>query len=235
MKIAICSSQDKLRKKLVLDFLNEWPMYKTPAKTIDDEIEWPDDIKALDITKEKLNDAEKALFSKLLLLSKQYADYKDEKYMIYNGCSIDVLLNTVLLNEEDIVSDEFVEKIIYYNKSYLKNLDAVYWQPVNEKLNNNDDKRLEMMYENLYNNYYEHFDDSIYFDKKHTPGFIKIETENPIDELKIIVDQKGNFISDMNEDEMLDMQRMMKVLRNKTLIEGMMKGCKSYSIPIIGE
>lgn len=235
MKIAICGSQEKLRKDLVAEFLSNWPMYKTPAKTIDDDVDWPEDVKALDITKEKLNDIEKALFSKLLLLSKQYQDYKDEKYMIYNGCSIDIMLMAIMLNEEDLVSDEFVEKMIYHNKSYLKNLDVVYWVPVKEEIKDEDEKKLEMTYRNLYDNYYEHFEDSIYFDKKKTPGFIQFETDSPMTEMEIILDKKGNFISDANEDEMLDMQKMMKVLRNKTLIEGLLKGCKNYSVPIIGE
>lgn len=239
MKIAICGSNNELRKDLVKTVMNNWPMYKTPAKTIEDDIEWPDDIKALDITKGKLNDIEKQLYSKLILISKQYNDYKDEKYMIYNGCSIDVMLMSIFLNEIDEVSDEFVEKMIYHNKSYLKNLDVVYWNSIKvknfEEIKDEDERKLEMMYQNLYDNYYGHFEDSIYFDKKHTPGFIEIETDNPIDELKIILDNKGNFISDMNNDETLDMQKMMNVLRNKTLIEGLMKGCKNYSIPIIGE
>lgn len=110
MKIAICGSNNELRKDLVKTVMNNWPMYKTPAKTIEDDIEWPDDIKALDITKGKLNDIEKQLYSKLILISKQYNDYKDEKYMIYNGCSIDVMLMSIFLNEIDEVSDEFVEK-----------------------------------------------------------------------------------------------------------------------------
>lgn len=237
MKIAICGSKENLRKSLVDTFLNNWPMYKTPAKTIEDDIEWPEDVKALDITKDKLNDIEKQLFSKLLLLSKQYNDYKDEKYMLYNGCSIDILLNTILLNEMDMVSDEFVEKIIYHNKACLKKLDVVYWMPRKSKLKNikdKDERKLEMMYYNLYDNFYGHFDDSIYFDKKHSPGFIQIETDNPIEEIGVLVDNKGNFISDLNNDEMLDMQKMMNVLRNKTLIEGMMKGFEKEAIPIIG-
>lgn len=239
MKIALCSSLKEPRQSLVKEFISRWPMYKTPAKTIDDDIEWPDDVKQLDITKEKLNDIEKALFSKMILLSKQYADYKDEKFMIYDGCSIDILLNTIFLSSKDLVSDEFVEKIIYHNKNYLKNLDAIYWLPRKENefedIEDEDERELEKLYHNMYDNYYSHFNDSIYFDQKHTPGYIAIETESPLEEMAIIVDDKGNFISDQNNEDVVDMQKMMRVLKNKSLIESMMKGLNNASIPIIGE
>ena len=101
-----------------------------------------------------------------------------------------------------------------------------------KNIKDKDERKLEMMYYNLYDNFYGHFDDSIYFDKKHSPGFIQIETDNPVEEIGILVDNKGNFISDLNNDEMLDMQKMMNVLRNKTLIEGMMKGFEKEAIPI---
>lgn len=130
MKIAICGSNDENRLHLIKSFISKWPMYATPAENIFDDIQWPSEsTKDLEELKSKLNDVEKILFAKMLLLETQYEKYNDNRYIIYNGSSIDILINALALCEEGIVSEDFVERVIYHNKKLLRKLDVIYYQP----------------------------------------------------------------------------------------------------------
>lgn len=156
MKIAICGSNDENRLHLIKSFISKWPMYATPAENIFEDTKWPDEsTKDLEDLKNELNEVEQLLFAKMILIDKQYENYKENGYIIYNGCGIDILVNSLILCEQGFVSEDFVEKIIYHNKKLLRKLDVVYYLPDNtiSEESEEDKKILESVYWNFYDNY----------------------------------------------------------------------------------
>lgn len=220
MKIAICGSDDESRSNLIKSFISQWPMYATPAETIFDEVKWPENCeKDLDELKEKLNPIEQMLFAKMILIEKQYDTYKDVGHIIYNGCGMDILVISLILCEEGHVSEDFVERVIYHNKKLLRKIDVVYYQPnINlSKESSEEDKHLENVYWNLYDNYQTDFDNSPFFDQKNCPSILLLETKSPINEIKMLLDKDGNLEGTSHggdDSPLMDVARLKKVLRN---------------------
>ena len=220
MKIAICGSDDESRSNLIKSFISQWPMYATPAETIFNDVVWPENCeKDLDELKEKLNPVEQLLFAKMLLLEKQYESYKDVGHIIYNGCGVDILVNSLILCENGHVSEDFVERVIYHNKKLLRKIDVVYYQPNSNITDESDEdaKLLENVYWNFYDNYQTEFDNSPFFDQKNCPSILLLETNSPINEIKMLLDKNGNLEGTSqggDEGPLLDMDRLKKVLRN---------------------
>lgn len=212
-------------------------MYSSPALTIDEEISWPEDSKSLAEIKENFNETEQELFAKLALIWKQQNDYKDETFIVYNGGSPDILINAVFLCEVGLVSPEFVEKVIYHHKRLLHNIDVIYWvkgyDNELEEIEDEDDRKIEMIYGNLYENYLNNFQESIFFDPKDSPPYVLLETDNPISEIKDIMGADGNLLDDKNND-LLDMKKLANVLKNERLIEAVKLSMEKNKIPIIG-
>lgn len=237
MRILITGSNPERRAKIVSSILNTWPMYSSPAKTIDEEIPWPEDSKSLEEVKENFNETEQEMFARLALIWSQQDEYKDENFIVYNGGSPDILINSVFLCEVGLVSPAFVEKVIYHHKRLLHNIDIVYWvkgyDDDIEEIEDEDDRKIEMIYGNLYQNYINNFQDSIFFDQKDTPPYVLLETDNPIGEIRDIMDQNGNLVDDKNND-LLDMKKIAAVLKNQKLIEAVKLSMEKSRIPIIG-
>lgn len=237
MRILITGSNKDRRAGIISSILSTWPMYSSPALTIDEEIPWPEDSKSLQEIKENFNETEQELFAKLALIWKQQNDYKDETFIVYSGGSPDILVNSVFLCEMGLVSPEFVEKVIYHHKRLLHNVDVIYWvKGYDEKLEeieDEDDRKIEMIYGNLYENYLKHFNESIFFDPKDSPPYVLLETDNPIGEIKDIMGADGNLLDDKNND-LLDMKKLSKILKNERLIEAVKLSMEKNKIPIIG-
>ena len=139
MKIAIIGQDFEAKKKIINKFMELCPTYGTPKETIyDDEVSIPEDVK-LD---EQWSPTEKELYKRMSFLATQMDKYYDKENIIYLGHSLDILVETMKYNSivqsgffsmEDYVSDEFVEKMIYWNQKLMKKLDLIYWLPCSEK------------------------------------------------------------------------------------------------------
>lgn len=232
MKIAICGKNDTARASVIKAFISQWPMYATPAETIfNTEREWPENCPAaLDNLKHKLNDAERYMMNKILLLEEQYEKYKEQSYMIYDGSALDILVNALILCEEGYISEDVVEKIIYHNKKMLHSLDVVYWLPDYEVSDESseDDKKLESVYWNLYDNYQTDFRNSPFFDPNDCASILILESKNPIAEIKMLLDSNGNLEGTSHGDELVDTEKLRKVLRgHPKLLEAAMESLKA--------
>ena len=241
MKIAISGSNDKNRANLIKSFISQWPMYATPSETIFQDISWPESAPvALEDTKDEMNEIEQKLFAKILLLEQQYEKYKDVGYIIYDGCGVDVLVNALILCEENYVSEEFVEKVIYHNKKLLRDLDVVYYFPDNTLTNESADelKILESVYWNFYDNYQTDFDNSPFFDQKNCPSILLLDTDSPINEIKMLLDSNGNLEGTSqggSDGDLLNMDKLKKALRgNPRLLEAALESVRGSNPQNIG-
>lgn len=233
MKIAFCGSDDENRKSIIKSFTFQWPMYATPANNIFDDVSWPEDAhEDLNESKSKLNDIEQSLFTKLIFFEKQLEKYKDVGHIVYNGCAIDILVNSLLLCEEGLVSEEFVEKVIYHNKKILRELDVVYFVPnrtlTEESLH--DDLRLEGVYWNFYENFQTEFDTSPFFDHQNCASILLLETDSPINEIKMLLDKNGNLEGTSQggtDGDLIDTNKLQRALKgNPQLLEAAIESLK---------
>lgn len=224
MKIAVCGSGDELRLNFIKSFITNWPMYATPADTIFNKETKFNRKDFSEPLPKKLNDVEKILLNKLILLKNQYVQYKEEKHIIYDGSPIDLIVNALTFSELQFIRDEIVVEIINNSKKLMESLDVIYWLP-NSDTKEDEDKFLEKTYEDLYKNYQNDFYNSPFFNHENCPSFLILESKNPINEVSMLIDKKGNLESDKNDD-LLDIERIKKVLKNEKLIEAVLKNKK---------
>lgn len=212
MKIAISGLNPDAHKELIKEVQKAWPIYATPAKSIfddDDGENDSDEFKKL-VDEFKFNEDETDNFRGWYLLQQQYEKYKDQKYIVYNGSPVDLLCNATLLAQAGLVSDAYMEKIIYYHKKYMQpgSLEAVWWMPNQTGTEELDeiDKQTEIIYNNLYNNYQTSFDKSPYFNQSRCSAFIRFDSKDYLDEMRYLIDLKGNpyppGISNVDEDQL---------------------------------
>lgn len=232
MKIAICGSNDAGRLNLIKSFMKQWPMYATPGNTIFDNEISVDIPEALLKTKEEYSSLEWDLFSKMLLLEKQYEMYKEANHIIYNGSPSDILICSLILCESGYVSEEFVEKIIYHHRKALKDLDVIYFLPDNTitEESSEEDKKTENVYWNFYENYQENFSSSPFFNQNDCPSFLLLESDNPVGEIMMLLDKYGNLESTEHggsDGSIMEIDRLKKVLRkNPKLLDAALESLK---------
>lgn len=216
MKIAISGLNVEEQKKLIKRIQSVWPLYASPLKTIfdesEDDKEPEDDDKFKELVKEmNLNEHETNNFRGWYLLQSQFEKYKNQKYIVYNGSPVDLLCDALLLADNGLVSDEYMEKVIYYHKRYMQpnNLDVVWWMPNKggtESIEDEIDKKIEQIYNNLFNNYQTKFDSSPLFNQTKCTAFIRFETTEYMTELQDLIDQSGNLyqeaITNIDEEEL---------------------------------
>lgn len=211
-------------------------MYATPEDTIFKVNEWPSDSSsAINDLRKSLNEVEQILFAKILLLEDQYEKYKDIGHIIYNGSSIDILVNALILCEQGYISEEFTEKVIYHNKKMLRNIDVIYLMPdesINEK-SDDDLKILESVYWNLYENYQTEFATSPFFDQKNCASIFLINNKNPLGEVKMLLDKNGNLETTSyggKDDNIIDTSNLKNILKNNPeLLDAALNSLKSNS------
>lgn len=200
MRIALSGLNPDVHKDIIKQVQGLWPKYVSPIKTIfDDDI---DNQKLEDDANESvkkvladLNEFEKDNFLGWNLLYQQFDKYSKQKHIIYNGSPIDLFAMAMVMRGYEQVSDEYIEKVIYYLKKYLRKLDVVYWVPNDsgtEKLEDVD-LALEKLYNGIYNQYHNNFQTSPYFDHEYCPAIIRFDTKDYLEEMKYIIDHNGNL------------------------------------------
>ena len=190
-------------KNLIKQVQGLWPKYVSPIQTIFDE---DTDNKKLENESNEtvkkvladLNEFEKDNFLGWNMLYQQYDKYSNQKYIIYNGSPVDLFAMAMVMRGYGQVSDEYIEKTIYYLKRYLRKLDVVYWLPNENGTEGLEevDLALETLYNGIYNQYRTNFSTSPYFDHDYCPAIIRFDTTNYIEEMKYIIDHNGDLEGD---------------------------------------
>lgn len=215
MKISLLGFDGKLNEEVASSIISNWPNYSLVKDNIFGKCEIPENLK---IESEKLNENEKELFSKMCLISEQYNKYKDEKDIIYNGNMCDVLIIGLMLAELGEISDDFLTKIIYWNKKLNKKLDLIlYVKPEKSKIDNltEFESLTYNLYENFIKMYNEHFNECTFFDHENSPAILMSYDDNHISPLFDIIDSKGN--EDMKND-LVNFDILKKNIKDKKLL-----------------
>lgn len=215
-------------------------MYATPAENIFQDIVWSSSDESLNESYDKMNDVEKILFSKLILIETQLEKYKDHGYLVFNGSGADILVNALILCEQGYVSEEFVEKVIYHNKKILRSLDVVYFLPDNSINEDSEDEKkiLESVYWNFYENYQTEFDSSPFFDHKNCASILLLDTDSPINEIKMLLDKNGNLEGTSQggaDGDLISAEKLQRALKgNPKLLEAAIESLKGGTPQNIG-
>ena len=169
--------------------------------------------------------------------------YHDKDYIVYNGHSLDVLVETLALYNYEEVGEEFVEKMIYWNQRCMKKLDLIYWWSSSEKIleiKEDDDvdkidgdayyeHQLEVVYNNIWNDYVSNFDRSEILPRD-CPGMAFFETDRPGAEMAEIVQDLDT--ADLETQRMDDMAKLDKIIKDKKLLDMMKNTLKQNTIPL---
>ena len=252
MKIAIIGQNVEAKKQILEKFLELCPDYGTLAETIyDEEVSVADEVKF----NEEWTECEIELYKRIALLTTQHDKYKDKENVIFIGHSLDILVDTLIWNDCNEVSDEFVEKIIYWNQKLMKKLDLIYWLPEadaivseetlkhfeelaekeiltadeSKELDKWDAHYMEIAYNNIWDDYLNNFDNSVIL-PRHCPGIGVFESEDGGAELADIV--QDLHVTEGKDTRLDDIAKLDSIIKDKKLLEGMKKVLMQNTIPL---
>lgn len=237
MKIAIIGQDVEQKKKIIQKFLQLIGTYGTVKETIhNDQFEVKDDLKLND----EWNEVQKELYQRMSVVTDLMDKYVDKENVVYNGHSLDILAETMALYGMEQVSEEFVEKMIYWNKKLMQKLDLIYWLASPEKvIEIKEDEQveyekyyehqLEVVYNNIWNEYVSNFDKSEILPRD-CPGLAFFETDTPAAEMYEIVHDLDTV--DDKTARMDDMAKLDKIIKDKKLLDQMKNALMQNTIPL---
>ena len=126
MRVAIIGSQNSGKSHLIQEFLNKWPMYKTPEKTYRDIIK----SRNIKINKDGDETSQKAILNALI----DEVQQAQGDFLIFDRCVVDNIAYTLWLNAHDKVSDKFVMDSKFLALQTLKLFDILFYIPLREEI-----------------------------------------------------------------------------------------------------
>ena len=237
MKIAIIGQDFEQKKKIIEKFLQLSGVYGTPKESIhDSEFVVKDDLKL----NEEWNEVETELYQRMSVVTDLMDKHADKTNIVFNGHSLDILVETMALYAMEEVGEDFVEKMIYWNRKLMQKLDLIYWLASPDKiLELKDDEeveyekyyehQLEVVYNNIWNDYVERFDVSEILPRD-CPGMAFFESDSPATEMFEIVHDLDTV--DDKTARMDDMAKLDKIIKDKKLLDKMKEVLSERTIPL---
>jgi hypothetical protein len=211
--------------------------YGTVKESIhDNEFEVKDDLKL----NEEWNEVEIELYQRMSVVTDQMDKYADKTNIVYCGHSLDILAETMALYAMEEVSDDFVEKMIYWNRKLMQKLDLIYWLASPDKiLELKEDEeveyekyfehQMEVVYNNIWNDYTTRFEVSEILPRD-CPGMAFFESDSPASEMFEIVHDLDNV--DDKTARMDDIAKLDRIIKDKKLLEQMKSAMMERTIPL---
>lgn len=246
MKIALIGQNVAEKIKLVNGFegiCNSYGHFSTNIYNYGETDEEPEITKQVEKVKlnEDWNETQKELYKRICLLTSQHEKAQDKDNVIWVGHALDILVQTLVLHEAEEVREEFVEKIVYWNKKLMKKLDLIYWLPdadkvlkdVKEDEEVDLDKWFEHMEEVAYNNIWEEYIRN--FDKseilpRECPGMGVFETADYAAELADIVQDLHE--TDGKDTRLDDIEKLNSIIKDKRLLKNIHEILATKTIPL---
>ena len=237
MKIAIIGQDVDSKKKIIEKFLQLIGNYGTVKESIhDDKFDVKDDLKL----SEEWNEVEIELYQRMSVVTDQMDKYADKTNIVYCGHSLDILAETMALYAMEEVSDDFVEKMIYWNRKLMQKLELIYWLASPDKiLELKEDEeveyekyfehQLEVVYNNIWNDYTTRFEVSEILPRD-CPGMAFFESDTPAAEMFEIVHDLDTV--DDKTARMDDIAKLDRIIKDKKLLEQMKSAMMERTIPL---
>ena len=119
MRISVIGAQNSGKTTLIKEFLQKWPMYKTPEKTYRDIIKE----KSIKINREGDEESQKAILNALI----DEVQQAQGDYLIFDRCVIDNIAYTLWLNHQGKIPDKFVVDSKFLALQTLKLFDIIFY------------------------------------------------------------------------------------------------------------
>lgn len=242
MKIAIIGSDTKQRQEVVEKIQQRWTRFVSPAVNIDSSMDEINDDKAGFYARRKnkmlltqfKDELHQELLKKMMLIESQLNEHKVEKNILFNGCTMDVLLRGFALMEEGKLDGELMQRLVGINRRVMEKLDLIYivqnHNPdkraiVQAKLKEEQgddykepeltdeekqEERMESLYRNFLDQYFANPEGNSIFPKEGAAmeAFI---TSDPVSEMADIVDEYGDLAGEDNKYS-LEREQMLRKL-----------------------
>jgi len=126
MRIAIIGSQNSGKSHLIGEFIQKWPMYKTPEKTYRNIIK----SRNIKINQEGDEESQKVILNALIDEVQQASG----DFLIFDRCVVDNIAYTLWLNAHDKASDKFVMDSKFLALQTLKMFDILFYIPLRDEI-----------------------------------------------------------------------------------------------------
>jgi predicted ATPase len=224
MRIAISGASNSGKSTLINSFLRRWPMYSTPMKS------YRDILKEHNLEHSTKTNEE----TQLLILDsmmKVQEGFKSTDNIIFDRCTWDNLVYTLVANSYDQVSDEVTAASISFVKESMKNIDIIFWLEYDSDIkvldngtrDTNTDyiKEVDGVFKQLYEHYSNDLETDIFYPKEDCPAIIPVEGKTVDDRIFYIsqfIDDTGRLIepdSSLFSEENLQILEQMLIDQNK--------------------
>lgn len=192
MRISI-SGADNLRKsELMSTFMYKWRNYTTPETCYKDIIEQHIENKNTTseiIQREILND----------MINNHEKFKNDTDCVLFNRCPLDNIIYTLFLNENKIVSDDFVQSCIPAVRESMKFIDIIFIvTPADDASDIKDNDDITHQINNLFSSVIDSYmaDKCPFFDEDDKPAIITINGSdfNRIENIKQYINESGDLL-----------------------------------------
>lgn len=203
MKIAVSGAQATGKTTFVQDFIQQWPMYKKPAKTYRDIIEE----KKLSLNQLGNKESQEIILNALV----EEVTNNTGEHLIFDRCPLDNLIFTMWLSAKEKVEDSFVKKTIEIVRESLVFYDIIFFTPITKyspvivdvaqhrDIDPGYRDEIDVLFKSIMHAYTQH--STVFFPFKHElgcPAIIEIfgKREERIQLAKMYINEKGNIFSE---------------------------------------
>ena len=198
MRIAIIGSQNSGKSHLIGEFLQKWPMYKTPEKTYRDIIK----SRNIKINQEGDETSQKVILNALI----DEVQQAKGDFLIFDRCVVDNIAYTLWLNAHDKVSNSFVMDCKFLALQTLKLFDIIFYIPlrdeikIEEKDNRDTDPEFRKEIDNIFRALVLSYEKGTgaFFPVEDCPAVITLEGPPDLrcEQIRLYLKDNGKFFTD---------------------------------------
>ena len=223
MRIAISGTACQGKSTLIKDFLKEWNMYTTPAKTYRDYLTENN----LPHSKETTKDTQWDILNFMVDTLQQYS--KGDK-VIFDRCPLDNMVYSLWAYERNIndLDDDFIKKCIPVVRESLRFLDVIFFIPitkaapipvVEDNLRETDKvfiKEIDNIFKGVEQQYLQGQKASPFLPNEECPAIVEVfgSREQRIHMMRQYIDAEGDLFGDNSSSilgqEVLDMEQILR-------------------------
>jgi thymidylate kinase len=199
MRIAITGSTSVGKSTLIKQFLQEWPMYKQPAKTYRDIIKDQN----IQLSKQGNKESQRAILN-ALVDEVQLASVSDDRHIIFDRCTVDNIAYSLWHYAKE--TPGFTNEYIIDSKAIaalaLKHVDVIFYLPIRQEIpiTPRDGRETDPVFREEIDNILDALVDSYekntgaFFPTEDCPAVIRLEgpPDMRIPQMKLYIKENGN-------------------------------------------
>jgi len=223
MRIAISGTACQGKSTLIKDFLQEWNMYTTPAKTYRDYLTENN----LPHSKETTKDTQWDILNFMVDTLQQYS--KGDK-VIFDRCPLDNMVYSLWAHEKDNsdLDSDFIKKCIPVVRESLRFLDVIFFIPitkaapikiVEDDLRDTDEEfitEIDNIFKGIERQYLEGQKASPFLPNEECPAIVEVfgNREQRLHMMRQYIDAEGDLLGENSSsilgEEVLDMEQILR-------------------------